>query len=334
MIPCGIATPSRLLPHFSSVTRGRLFFNMSKSNLLIDETPIVFQPTLAKLIGLPEAIVLQTLKFWCGQKRSGKVVDDERWIFNTLEQWREFSFPFWSTRTIGEVFRTLESMGLIKSQQFDLQAGKAMKYYTISQSALTLLTSERADHLEDSSTSIWKILPDHVEDSSRSARARHIKQYTEKQTEKQKPLTPLQGEEESSAVASHSSVELNQPNLFPTEITANAKVSFATAHFNDPPKMANAIRAGFKKNPPPRNIPTELDTPEFNTAWNEFLQHRKEKRAPMTPTAQKNMFGKFTAWGVESAVAAIDTAISNGWTGVFEPKENKSKSKPERFSNF
>ena len=139
---------------------------------------------------------------------------------------------------------------------------------------------------------------------------------------------------ESSAVASHSSVELNQPNLFPTEITANAKVSFATAHFNDPPNMANAKTTAARKKSPPTNIPTELDTPEFNTAWNDFLQHRKEKRAPMTPTAQKNMFGKFTAWGVESAVAAIDTAISNGWTGVFEPKQNKSNSKPERFSNF
>lgn len=150
---------------------------------------------------------------------------------------------------------------------------------------------------------------------------------------KENLLTSLKEEEESSAVASHSSVELNQPNLFPTEITANAKASFATAQRNDPPTDANAIRAGFQKNPPPRNIPTELDTPEFNTAWNEFLQHRKEKRAPMTPTAQKNMFGKFTAWGVESAVAAIDTAISNGWTGVFEPKENNSKSKPDKFCN-
>jgi hypothetical protein len=139
---------------------------------------------------------------------------------------------------------------------------------------------------------------------------------------------------ESSAMASHSSVELNQPNLFPNENTANAKVSFATAHFNDPPNMANAKTTAARKKSPPTNIPTELDTPEFNTAWNEFLQHRKEKRAPMTPTAQKNMFGKFTAWGVASAVAAIDTAISNGWTGVFEPKQNKSNSKPERFSNF
>jgi DNA-binding PadR family transcriptional regulator len=251
MIPLWWYIPTASVAALSITMKGSPFSKMSKSNLLIDETPIVFQPTLAKLIGLPEAIVLQTLKFWCGQKRSGKVVDDERWIFNTLEQWREFSFPFWSTRTIGEVFRTLESMGLIKSEQFDLQSGKAMKYYTISQSALTLLTSERADHLEDSSTSIWKILPDHMEDSSRSARARHIKQYTEKQTEKQKPLTPLQGEEESSAMASHSTVGFNHTNLFPTEITANAKASFATAQRNDPPTEANAkVTAARKKSPP------------------------------------------------------------------------------------
>jgi hypothetical protein len=305
---------------------------MSKSNLLIDETPIVFQPTLAKLIGLPEAIVLQTLKFWCGQKRSGKVVDDERWIFNTLEQWREFSFPFWSTRTIGEVFRTLESMGLVKSKQFDLQSGKAMKYYTISQSALTILTSERADHLEDSSTSIWKILPDHLEDSSRSARARHIKQYTEKQTENTKPLTPFQGEEESSAVASHSSVELNQPNLFPTNPNeANASGS-ANAKLNSADGKETAPHCAA----PPQIIPPELNTPEFNESWNEFIQHRKEKKIPMTPTAKKNMFRKFAAWGVDNAIQAIDTAISNGWTGVFEVKPSKFNPnlKPERFSNF
>jgi DNA-binding PadR family transcriptional regulator len=177
---------------------------MSKSNLLIDESPIVFQPTLAKLVGLHEAIVLQTLRYWCGNKKCGKVVEDERWIFNTLEQWREFSFPFWSARTIGELFRTLESMGLVKSKQFDLQDGKAMKYYTVTDAALNILTSAKADHVEDSSTPIWNFLPDHVEDSSRSARARHIKQYTEKQTEKQKPLTPLQGEVENSPEGSYS----------------------------------------------------------------------------------------------------------------------------------
>ena len=305
---------------------------MSKSNLLIDETPIVFQPTLAKLIGLPEAIVLQTLKYWCGQKRCGKVVDDERWIFNTLEQWREFSFPFWSTRTIGEVFRTLESMGLVKSKQFDLQAGKAMKYYTISQSALTILTSERADHLEDSSTSIWKILPDHVEDSSRSARARHIKQYTEKQTEKQKPLTPFQGEEESSAMASHSST---QPNLFPTypneghtSGSANAKLKSADGKETAPHCAA-----------PPRNkksSATQIEKPAGvgEQVWDDFISLRKAKRAPLSATALASI-----AKEAEKAAMHIEEAltecVTRGWQSFkAEWMKPKTTTKPERFSNF
>jgi len=321
----------RQLPLPVAITRGRLFV-MSKSNLLIDETPIVFQPTLAKLIGLPEAIVLQTLKFWCGQKRSGKVVDDERWIFNTLEQWREFSFPFWSTRTIGEVFRTLESMGLVKSKQFDLQAGKAMKYYTISQSALTLLTSERADHLEDSSTSIWKILPDHVEDSSRSARARHIKQYTEKQTEKQKPLTPLQGEEESSAVASHSST---QTNLFPTNPSeANASGS-ATAKL----KSADGKETAPHCAAPPRNkksSATQIEKPAGvgDQVWNDFISLRKAKRAPLSATALASI-----AKEAEKAAMHIEEAltecVTRGWQSFkAEWMKPKTTTKPERFSNF
>ena len=222
---------------------------MSKSNLLIDESPIVFQPTLAKLVGLHEAIVLQTLRYWCGNKKSGRVVDDERWIFNTLEQWREFSFPFWSARTIGELFRTLESMGLVKSKQFDLQDGKAMKYYTVTDAALNILTSEKADHVEDSSTPIWNFLPDHVEDSSRSARARHIKQYTEKQTEKQKPLPPLQGEVENSPEGSYStSGELG------LDCAAHGAIAHPTKSddlCSRPPQhdKARGLR-GSRKNPP------------------------------------------------------------------------------------
>jgi hypothetical protein len=288
---------------------------MSKSNLLIDETPIVFQPTLAKLIGLPEAIVLQTLKFWCGQKRSGKVVDDERWIFNTLEQWREFSFPFWSTRTIGEVFRTLESMGLVKSKQFDLQSGKAMKYYTISQSALTILTSERADHLEDSSTSIWKILPDHLEDSSRSARARHIKQYTEKQTEKQKPLTPFQGEEENSAMASHSSV---QPNLFQTSShEANASGS-ATAEL----KSADGKETAPHCAAPPRTRKArkpKLVDDAFITELKRLNPDKDvDKEAQMART-----------WILAKPDRQFTQQFLAGWIN-----RSTNTIKPERFSNF
>jgi hypothetical protein len=35
------------------------------------------------------------------------------------------------------------------------------------------------------------------------------------------------------------------------------------------------------------------------------------------------MFRKFVSWGTSNAIDAIDTSISNGWTGVFEPNGKK-----------
>jgi hypothetical protein len=135
-------------------------------------------------------------------------------------------------------------------------------------------------------------------------------------------------EKESSAVASHSSV---QPNLFQTSSHESHISGSATAEL----KSADGKKKTPRSEAPPQNIPTELDTPKFKESWNEFLQHRKEKKIPMTPTATKNMFRKFTAWGVDNAIQAIDTAISNGWTGVFEVKPSKFNPnlKPERFCN-
>jgi len=158
---------------------------MSKSNLLIDETPLVFQPSLAKMIGLSEAIVLQSMHYLCSNKRCGRLVDDERWIYNSYKGWQEEFFPFWSERTIADVFRALEKMGLIKSSQLDIKQGKAMKYYTISQVAKTVLTSERLTHQEDSSTwgGILQDLPDHQAKNGRSARASIISNITKTHTE-------------------------------------------------------------------------------------------------------------------------------------------------------
>lgn len=216
----------------------------------MDETPIMFQPSLAKLVGLHEAIVLQTLRFWCSNKRSGKLIDGERWIYNSAAEWRELSFPFWSTKTIGDIFLTLERMGLVKSEQFDLKEGKARKYYTLTESAHTILTIERANQLEESSDTMWKNVLGDVEDSSRSARARLVKQYTENLTENTKPLTPLQGEVESSAMASHSTS--GDPNFFPLDQpTADAKASEASASRNGPPTTPKRIQGAVRQKSPP-----------------------------------------------------------------------------------
>ena len=307
---------------------------MSKSSALMDETPIMFQPSLAKLVGLHEAIVLQTLRFWCGNKKSGKVIDGERWIYNSAAEWQELSFPFWSTKTIGDLFLTLEKMGLVKSEQFDLKEGKARKYYTLTEAALTVLTIERATHLEDSSTSIWKILPDHVEDSSRSARARHIKQYTENLTENTKPLTPLQGEEESSAMASHSSEVVTQPNLFPTNPSeanasgsANAKLNSADGNGTTPP---------IPLAPPRTKRATQIEKPSgvSEQVWNDFIALRKAKRAPLSPTAL-SVIAKEAEKAAMHIEEALTECVTRGWQSFkAEWIKPKTTTKPERFSNF
>ena len=95
--------------------------NRYMSKLLIPESPIQLIPSLAKAIGLNEAIFIQQLHYWSLKSKDG-------WVYNTYEQWQE-QFPFWSTRTIQRIVRNLEETGLLISRQdndFDRK-----KYYQI-----------------------------------------------------------------------------------------------------------------------------------------------------------------------------------------------------------
>lgn len=65
-------------------------------------------------------------------------------------------------------------------------------------------------------------------------------------------------------------------------------------------------------------------SPEFNAAWQEFIDYRKrDKRKPVTPRAAKLLANQFEAWGPAAAVQAIHESIRNGWQGVFPPKTDR-----------
>jgi len=66
-------------------------------------------------------------------------------------------------------------------------------------------------------------------------------------------------------------------------------------------------------------IPKELDSPEFQAAWSEWLQHRREIKKPATPTAQRKALAALTVMGPARAIAAINHSVANGWQGIFEP---------------
>lgn len=108
------------------------------SKLLFDESPLVVQPTLAKAIGLNEAIVLQQINYWMNTKGSGKVIKGERWIYNTVKEWQE-QFPFWSEATITRTLENLEGAQLIKTGNYNKSSMDRTKWYSINFAVVELL---------------------------------------------------------------------------------------------------------------------------------------------------------------------------------------------------
>ena len=64
---------------------------------------------------------------------------------------------------------------------------------------------------------------------------------------------------------------------------------------------------------------------DFVDAWNDWINHRKEKKKPLTPTSIKIQLHKLEDMGVDRAIEAIDFSIANGYQGIFEPNKQKPK---------
>lgn len=112
---------------------------MNKSHLLINEPALQVLPTLAKAIGLEEAIILQQLHYWLNNpKVEGREYDSFKWIFNTYEEWQE-NFPFWSIQQIQRFFLNLEKGGFIISKKLDAKKHYQKKFYRIDYDALCVM---------------------------------------------------------------------------------------------------------------------------------------------------------------------------------------------------
>ena len=102
---------------------------MAASSLLISESPLTVQPSLAVLLGLNEAIFLQQLQYWISREAGFCDQYGRRWIYNTVKQWRD-QFPFWSESTIKRTIRSLEDQNALLSTTVG-DAFNKTKAYTI-----------------------------------------------------------------------------------------------------------------------------------------------------------------------------------------------------------
>jgi DNA-binding HxlR family transcriptional regulator len=71
---------------------------------------------------------------------------------------------------------------------------------------------------------------------------------------------------------------------------------------------------------PPKFDPASLSLPHgagLANAWAEFAQHRREIKAPLTPTAAQRIVADLAAVNEAAAVEALRKSVKHGWRGVF-----------------
>lgn len=117
---------------------------------LISEPPLQVLPSLAKEIGLNEAIVLQQIHYWL--IRSKFTHDGRKWIYNTIPQWQE-QFPFWSEDTILRILKKLKLTGYLRGEMLAKSKFDKTMYYAINYDKLRTSIPATCDypesHIED-----------------------------------------------------------------------------------------------------------------------------------------------------------------------------------------
>jgi uncharacterized phage protein (TIGR02220 family) len=103
---------------------------------LLDEHPLIILPTLAKVFGLNEAVIIQQMHYWL--RSSKHEYEGKRWIYNTYSDWHK-QIPFLSERTIRRTITHLERSDVILSGNFNRLAIDQTKWYTLNYDKIDLM---------------------------------------------------------------------------------------------------------------------------------------------------------------------------------------------------
>lgn len=63
-----------------------------------------------------------------------------------------------------------------------------------------------------------------------------------------------------------------------------------------------------------------LRTAAFQAAWLEWVEYRHEQRKKLTPRTIHLQIRKLEGFGLDGAIASLEQSMTNGWTGLFEPR--------------
>jgi len=151
---------------------------------LIDEPPLLVFPSLARIVGLNEAIALQQIHYWIeiNRKKKANFKNGYHWTYNSYREWRE-QFPFWSENTIYRIIRSLEGKNLLISDILSTNPRDRRKWYRISHAHLA--------ELQDASPQLGEMHPTKLRGCTSPQLEEMKTDTTETPSEERKPRAPI-----------------------------------------------------------------------------------------------------------------------------------------------
>lgn len=89
---------------------------------------------------------------------------------------------------------------------------------------------------------------------------------------------------------------------------------------NDQPTTPRRGKPSSKFDASKQSLPPSIDTPAMREAWSDWCEDKSSRGKKITEGACKRQFRQLAQWGPAKGVIAIENAIANGWSGLFEPK--------------
>jgi hypothetical protein len=124
---------------------------------LMDETPISFYPSLAEVVGVNEAIVLQQIWFYINVNRENEsdrhFHNGKWWVYNSYKQWSKKFFRWLTPRGVQSIILHLEELKILESAQGVSDKYDRRKWYTVNRAALNALLEDHYTHDTESALS-------------------------------------------------------------------------------------------------------------------------------------------------------------------------------------
>ena len=94
-----------------------------------------------------------------------------------------------------------------------------------------------------------------------------------------------------------------------------------------PPSSPKTKPKRKPQTPPP--ITEGLRNPVFQQAWDEWHEYRTQAKKKLTPSTAAKQLNRLAQHAPDTAAAMLNQSIENGWTGIFDLKDNGNGKRPK-----